>query len=101
MSEIITDLGLQGQDLKDMVSWLKNEQEYEKMCHEARMELVKQDHEGMNERNVDGLGQCIGEIDLLTYCRWQQMDADFWNDTKNVKKFINENPMYRVNNKRV
>lgn len=43
-------------------------------------------------RFVDGLGQLKAIIPARLYFRWQHMEPGFWNDRKEVNKFLDENP---------
>ena len=70
--------------------------ELEKANRMARVAKMKEVERIQNRKHIDGIGQRVGEIDARTFFRWQQEEEGFWDDPKNVKRFLNDNPEYKV-----
>lgn len=79
---------------------LKHYVNQEKAMAQIRQVNRKRSEYMKEARQVDGLGQLIGVIDARIYFRWMQEDPDFWNDKKNVDKFMKDNPEYAMPTKR-
>lgn len=41
---------------------------------------------------TDTLGQHMGTVEANAWFRWQQEDRYFWDDPKNIKRFMEDNP---------
>jgi hypothetical protein len=70
--------------------------ELEKANYVARQRLARRPFDNTPLRTVEGLGQLQMVIDPRTYFRWQQEDEHFWQDDKNVDKFLKDNPECRA-----
>lgn len=74
--------------------WAQDEQEADRVMHEAYLQRVKAQSDGIGTKNVDGIGECYAQIDSRMYHRQLQSDPHFWDDLGNIKRFMKDNPQY-------
>ncbi len=71
--------------------------ETEKAGYWVRQSAIAQREHSMGRQIIDSLGQKVASVDAATYHRWGQQEGyDFWNDRKEIKHFLRDNPECKV-----
>lgn len=65
--------------------------EQEKATSQRRLEKVARRFRGHRQNNRSDL-QRLAVVPAREYFRWQQHDSTFWDDPKNIKDFVRDNP---------
>ena len=88
--------------MKSLERKLRHGVEWKRAHYAARQAEIKRHFKELDLRDIGrkigspGFMRPIAVIDGHTYQKWQQEDTFFWEDDKNVKDFLRDNPECKV-----